>query len=116
MSTFGIGIEWEGDVVRLRVKGELDLAVASQLVERVEAVRDSSAKLALIDLSDVTFMDSSGLRSLLAAQRVADAADGFETIAVCAPKPVRDVLEITGAAPMLRLADSPDAALGLRAG
>ena len=110
MPTFGIGIEWAGDAVHLHVRGELDIAVADQLVERIEAVRDSSARLALVDMHDVTFMDSSGLRALLAAQQAAEAG-GFEVIVIRVPAPVRDVIGITGAERLLRMAESVDAAL-----
>ena len=114
MPTFGIGIEWAGDAVHLHVRGELDIAVADQLVGRIEAVRDSSARLALVDLHEVTFMDSTGLRALLAAQQVAEDGD-FEVIVVRVPAPVRDVIGITGAERMLRMAETAAAALGERA-
>lgn len=111
MSRFGIGIEWAGDAVHLHVRGELDIAVADKLVKRVEAVRRSSARLLLVDLSEVTFVDSSGLRALLAAQQVANESDDFETILVRAPQTVREVMRITGADRLLRLEDAADAEL-----
>ena len=114
MPTFGIGMEWAGDAVHLRVRGELDIAVADQLVERVEGVRESSARLVLLDMHEVTFMDSSGLRALIHAQQVAEDGD-FEVIIVRVPGPVRDVIGITGAERMLRMAETADAALGERA-
>jgi anti-sigma B factor antagonist len=114
MPRFGIGIEWAGDAVHLHVHGELDIAVAAQLVERVEAVRESSARLALLDLHEVTFMDSSGLRGLIQAQQLGD--EDFEVIAIRSPAPVRDVIGITGAHRVLRLADDAAAALRQTAG
>jgi anti-sigma B factor antagonist len=116
MSTFEIGIEWSGDAVHLHVRGELDIAVAPRLVERVEAIRDSSARLALVDLSAVDFIDSSGVRALIGAQQVADDAEDFEVIVVCASKAVREVMDITGVDRILSLADTADAALRDRAG
>jgi len=106
MTEFGIGIEWNGDAVHLRLRGELDIAVAPELVERVEAFRDSSARLALIDLAEVTFVDSSGLRALLSAQQAAAGAEDFEVIVVRTPRSVRRVIDLTGADRLLRLEDA----------
>ncbi len=101
-------MEWSGDTVHLRVRGELDISVSDELVDRVRAVRRSSARVALVDLRDVTFMDSSGLRALLISQQLAgDSGRDFELIVVRAPAVVRDVVGLTGADRILRLADDP---------
>ena len=112
MQPFDIGMEWTGDTVHLHVRGELDIAVADRLVERIEAVRDSSARVALVDMHEVTFMDSSGLRALLSAHQLA-AQDGreFDVVVIRAPAPVRDVIGLTGAAQLLHLADDAETAL-----
>jgi anti-anti-sigma factor len=61
-STWGVDRTAEG----VAVYGELDLACAKQFGEGLAAaVREGSGKSFLIDLSDVTFMDSMGLRALL---------------------------------------------------
>ena len=51
----------------LKISGELDLATAPQLTE---ALRDtSSAGQVVLDLSELTFMDSCGIRALLELAR-----------------------------------------------
>jgi anti-anti-sigma factor len=56
------------DVVVLDVRGEVDLAVSPALWERLEThVR--SGKRVVIDLTDVAFIDSSGLALLVRAHR-----------------------------------------------
>ena len=102
MQSFGIGIEWSGDAVHLHVRGELDISVGDALVERVEALSESSARVALLDLSAVTFIDSSGLRALLGAQRAAEDLDDFDVLLVRPTQVVRDVMEITGADRLLQ--------------
>lgn len=57
-----------GDGVGLRVTGELDLAGCDRLVERVAAAVRPGAPVH-IDLRAVTFLDSTGVRALLAADR-----------------------------------------------
>jgi anti-anti-sigma factor len=57
----------------VRVYGELDLASAEPFRQELSAaVRGTSDTTFLVDLSGVTFMDSSGLRALLNALEVAD--------------------------------------------
>ncbi|MDX6696751.1 MAG: anti-sigma factor antagonist [Solirubrobacteraceae bacterium] len=107
MQSFSIGIEWSGDAVHLHVRGELDVARGGDLVERVEALTDSSARVFLIDLSEVSFIDSSGLRSLLAAQRAVHEVEGLEVLLVRPPRVVRDVMALTGADRLLRVGDAP---------
>jgi anti-anti-sigma factor len=57
-----------GDEVVLHLAGELDLSLKEQLRTAVEAARVDDRPLVL-DLTDVTFLDSSGLAVLLEAHR-----------------------------------------------
>jgi len=50
----------------LRLKGELDLSGEDALTAAIETARASEGQLRL-DLSELTFMDSSGLRVILRA-------------------------------------------------
>jgi stage II sporulation protein AA (anti-sigma F factor antagonist) len=106
MRNFDIAMEWSGDAVHLRVRGELDVAVADSLLHRVEGMEGSSAQLVIVDLHEVTFLDSSGLKALLAAQQAA-ADGGFEVLVVRTPKAVRRVMDVAGADRILHLADQP---------
>ena len=63
----------EGHRTRVLVGGEIDIATAAELRSALElAVRPGITDL-VIDLTDVTFMDSSGVRALLLAARGAKA-------------------------------------------
>ena len=86
---FDFEVEWQGDV--LRVAGELDMAVA----ERFEATALSGSDRTdiVVDLGELVFIDSSGIRSLL---RVAQAVSP-RCVRLRSPAPsVRRVLDITG--------------------
>jgi anti-anti-sigma factor len=62
--------------LRLRVRGELDIATADLLAERLRGLRERRAKV-LLDLDDLAFIDASGMRVILGAAR--DARDnGWE--------------------------------------
>ena len=70
MRGFGLTIEpLAGGAVRVALRGELDLEHAytfDEELRRVEAVRPSCV---VLDLRGLSFLDSSGLARLLAAQR-----------------------------------------------
>ena len=93
-----LDLQWEltGETAQLRVSGELDMAAAFKLepeIERVVAEREVNELV--IDLGGVTFMDSSGLGSLLSTRdRMSDL--DIEAKVVAASEPVRRVLGATG--------------------
>jgi anti-sigma B factor antagonist len=76
----------------LRLIGELDISGVDALAEAIAGLADGAAPLTL-DMSQLTFMDSSGLRELLLAAREPEE----QPIRLLAPSPsVRRVLEIAG--------------------
>lgn len=77
----------------LTVAGEIDLATAPQLQMRVAEV--NAAEHLILDMSGVTFMDSTGLRVVIGAHERAREAGG--RFALVAPDgPVTKLLAITG--------------------
>jgi anti-anti-sigma factor len=76
------------------VEGEIDIATKSRLQAVLDAVPRSDAPLVL-DLSDVVFMDSTGISSLLAIDRAARES-GRRLAIVCPEGPVRLILAVTG--------------------
>ena len=83
--------------VRLRVDGELDMATAGRVEERVVTALtgDPRQDRVVLELGGLTFCDSSGLDALLAARAEADRR-GVD-LRVAGPQGiVRRSLEITG--------------------
>src|SRR5437588_4940145 len=62
-------VDAEKDQVRLRLLGELDLATAPLLADRLRELEADRPPTLVLDLRGLVFMDSSGLRELFAAQR-----------------------------------------------
>ncbi len=58
------------------VRGELDLATGPEFERALGAVREGGAESVIVDLSDCSFMDSTGLHLLTRAQRRQDDAGG----------------------------------------
>jgi anti-anti-sigma factor len=55
----------DGQTCVLSIVGELDLSRIAELTRRVQEKLDQNITVLRVDLSDLTFMDSSGLRELI---------------------------------------------------
>ena len=106
--SFDLQVKRDGNVARICPVGELDIASAPELERAIaEAGAEPGAQLVL-DLRELTFMDSSGLRTL--AQTNAQAGKGeFELSIIRGPRQIERVLEISGLATLLPLVDAPAA-------
>src|SRR4051794_2411142 len=83
-----------GHRVVLAVCGDLDLATVGTLRASLEAAIESGAAEIWVDLSEVAFMDSTGLGVLLARSRLRARS---KTLAVICPLgPVRRVFTVAG--------------------
>lgn len=90
-SDSGMGVA-VADVV---ANGEIDLSTADQLTGAVETALAGRPTLIRLDLAATTFMDSSGLRAVIAGeQRAAEAGARLNIVGMSAG--VEKVLEITG--------------------
>jgi anti-anti-sigma factor len=88
----------------VQVGGTLDLHGAPEFDREIERLLHGETKEILVDLSKVEFMDSIGLRSLVAAHRRALRA-GVPVWLVRAAPPVMQVLRMTGLDVTLPLID-----------
>jgi anti-sigma B factor antagonist len=80
------------------VSGEVDLDCADGFKAVVEQVLEQNPREVVFDLSEVRFIDSSGLAVLV------DAANRVPVVTVRSPSPAaRRVIEISGLAPVLGL-------------
>src|SRR5215469_10566323 len=83
----------------VRLAGELDLG-SREIVRRALQEAASASAETVLDLSKVRFIDAVGLRSLLTAQRDAQAAD--HRVIIRRPhRAVRRLFELTGVLPLL---------------
>jgi len=97
----------EDEVTRLQVAGDLDIAAAEPLSAAVDAAFGLGARALVVDLSETTFVDSTGLSHLLRARRRADAEHA--TLRIVAPpgSEARVVIDLTGVGDLLGVDDSP---------
>ncbi|MDP9255602.1 MAG: STAS domain-containing protein [Actinomycetota bacterium] len=91
------------------VAGELDIAGAPQLLSAVASLARPGTDAIAIDLSALTFIDSSGINALRSAVRSANAR-GVGAIVAAPSERVKRVLELVKLADVLRLEHSLPAA------
>jgi anti-anti-sigma factor len=93
------------DGARVRLSGALDLATVELLNARMAELHRAGARSIVLDLSDLGFMDSTGLRCIL--EHDADSRrDGFSLSLVPGPPAVQRVFDITGTAELVRFSDA----------
>lgn len=85
--------------------GELDLSNGDAFSEAIAGARAKGAPALVLDLTGLTFMDSSGLRILLDAWNESQLADRRLTLVVPKDGLVRRVLEISGCDGVLPIVD-----------
>lgn len=95
-------IDADGAIV---VRGDIDIA-GGPVLEAVLIANENDTSL-VIDLGDVSFIDSSGLRSLLSASRRATERNTTVVLRSVGPEVAR-LLQITGTAGLFTLAEATD--------
>ena len=84
-----------GDVVRVAPQGRLDTFTVPEFEQILTEHLDAGRARLVVDLADVTYVSSSGLRALLSARRRARAAGGDVALCSMAPR-VREIFEMVG--------------------
>jgi anti-sigma B factor antagonist len=93
--------------VRVILSGDLDLSTAKQAEQAIEEAERGGAALIVIDLRRLSFMDSTGLRVIVSADKRAKRS-GRRAVIVQGPSAVRRVFEITRLGERLEIVDTPD--------
>lgn len=90
-----------GGAVTVTLRGELDLGSIGGLQERLTAIERGEPERIVLDLSGLSFIDSSGLRMLLLADGRARER-GRELVLTSSTDAVQRMFEMTGARDLLR--------------
>jgi anti-sigma B factor antagonist len=103
-----IDVRHEQDRVVLGLHGELDLASAPLLENEIENASNGTGSAIVLDLQELQFIDSTGLRIILSAHERAKER-GQDFMLTRGSQQVQRLLSITGVGDHLRLIASPDA-------
>ena len=98
------------DIVTLSLSGRLDTTTAKAFEDRILARIESGERRIAIDLAELEYISSAGLRVFILAAKRLDSAQG--RIVLCAlSEPVREVFDIAGFIPIFAIYDSHQEAL-----
>jgi len=104
-------METKGDVLCIRLEGELDHHTAEQLKQRVTDTMESKAiKHLVLNLESLTFMDSSGLGVILGRYKQIKQQQGKMVVCAISP-PIKRLFEISGLFKVIQLEPSENSAL-----
>jgi anti-anti-sigma factor len=94
---FRIETRPERSCVRIVLHGELDISTTPDVERALSELRESGWKELVLDLSALSFLDSSGVHLVLRWTQEAS-ADGIDLALVRGPAAVQRVFEIAGVA------------------
>ncbi len=90
--------ERNNETMTLHLKGRLDTITSPELEKTIDAL-PSDVTVLILDMKELTYVSSAGLRVLLVAQKKMNRIGSMKLSSVCAD--VMDVLEMTGFADIL---------------
>ena len=96
--------------VVVAVTGEVDIATAPKLREKLVELASQGAHQVVVDLDGVEFLDSTGLGVLIGGMKRLRGHDGDLTL-VCTQPRILKVFEITGLTKVFAIHDSVDDAV-----
>ncbi|MDQ6750638.1 MAG: STAS domain-containing protein [Actinomycetota bacterium] len=112
MPTFELTTEsGENGAVRLRFSGELDIATAPEVEEELRRLEAGAPPVLVLDLRGLEFMDSTGLRTVVAADTRAREA-GRRLVVVRGPAAVDRIFTVTQLDERLEIVEDLAAAEG----
>jgi anti-sigma B factor antagonist len=95
LGAFDLRSQRDGDVHVVAPSGELDLTTSPALELELRRVESTDAREIRLDLSDLRFIDSSGIQLLVAAER-RSRWDSGRLVLTRPPEPVHRVLRMAG--------------------
>ncbi len=94
MTILELDTEEREGLVQVSLRGELDLSTADKVEDELRRVEEGGDNLLVLDLSGLTFLDSTGLRVMVTADQRARKA-GRRLALVKGPETVHRVFTIT---------------------
>src|SRR5207253_1178649 len=101
-----LAVRRDGAVPILSLSGELDIAVVGRVEQGLVPLEEQRPAILVLDLRGLAFMDSSGLRLVLEADRRAR-RDGRRLVVVRGPDAVHRVFTVATLDKRLEIVDDP---------
>jgi anti-anti-sigma factor len=94
MLNFGLETESQGSSTLVRIRGDLDLQVGQRVTDALTEIESADPDLLVVDLSRLSFMDSTGM-GVIAAAHLRSVEAGRRFVIVGPPPTVRRAFEIS---------------------
>ena len=104
MEILEVRTEDRNGLVHVALVGELDLSTVAKVQDELRRVEAESPSTVVVDLSKLTFLDSTGLRCIVTADERAR-EDGRRMVVVRGPESVQRVFSITRLEERLEMVD-----------
>ena len=104
-SDLKLDVRRDAEAVVIAARGELDVSSADSFSAELDRAGQAGVDRVVLDLSELEFMDSSGIACLVKAQRNSQAY-GRRFVVVRGPRQIQQLLELTGLAEQLTIVDS----------
>ena len=108
---FGVEVCPARETVRVVPIGEVDLATVGEVRAAIDELADAGFERVVLDLREVTFLDSTGLRLMLEEQTSAQ-ADGWDFGVIEGSSAVKRLFDVTGLRSVIRFVDPLAASSG----
>ena len=102
MSTLFIDTDMTGSVPVMKVRGRVDSDTALELDSALTKVLGGSQKRLILNLQDVDYMSSAGLRAMVKAYQAAQKSGGDVRLAAVS-EPIEVILRTVGMMQMLKM-------------
>lgn len=106
MTDFEVNVSEQNQIVSMSLIGELDLATAIRLESELRRVEAGRPPVLVIDMRELRFIDSTGLRLIIGADARAR-EDGRRMALVPGPAPVHKVFQLALLEKRLDFVDDP---------
>jgi len=112
MLNFDVQVAKEKNIPIIRVKGEIDIYTCPKLNEALSDSINAGNKGIILNLENISYIDSTGLGAIAQSARALNATNG-QLYIVCNQPQIRKIFEVSGLDKKnIRLFDKEEVALG----
>ena len=96
----------------VKPSGRIDSSTSPQLAKALDDITNAGHYKIILDLADVDFMSSAGLRVLISTQKTCKRYNRGEIVLAAVPKRIHDALDLAGFIPLFKFFDNALDAVG----
>jgi anti-sigma B factor antagonist len=111
MTEFDLTTDEQADSIHVRMRGDLDISTAPRLEDELRRVEAQAPQTLVLDLQELSFMDSTGLRLLITADARAH-EESRRMVLVRGNRMIQRVLRITRLDERFEIVDDAGALTG----